>query len=484
MPAPEVRTSNGRVRGRWENGVAVFRGIPFAAAPVGPHRFAAPTPVTPWTGVREASRFGPAPPQPGRVTVGDEWLNLTVWTPDPGRAGLPVLVWISGGGYLACDSANPHLAGDVLAASGSVVVSAHYRTGAEGFLHLSGAPDNRGVLDQLAALLWVHDNIGSFGGDPGNVTAFGQSAGAGSIAALLCLPEAVGAFRRAILQSLPGTYFTSALATDIATEICAELGSKATAGALADVAPDDLVAASVLVKGRLPLRVDRWGAVAYTPTPFSPVVDGDVLPTTPWAALAAGIAGEVDLLIGHGRDEYSLLAAQLPHIADGDVDRLIEQLTPTPGSRRYRQAFPSLRSDDLREIALSDWCFRMPALHLAEAADRGGTPVWLYELRWGYGRQGASHSLDTLLVFGTTDIHGEVSAAGPDALATVAQLSSVLRAEHLAFAATGDPGWTRFRLPDRRTRVYDPQPTVDGYPEERSRDIWSEQTFFALDLQA
>ncbi|HZG96968.1 MAG TPA: carboxylesterase family protein, partial [Nocardioidaceae bacterium] len=182
MTAVEVRTSAGRVRGRWEDGVAVFRGVPFAAPPVGVHRFAAPAPVAPWVGVRDALGFGAPPPQPGRPTGDDEWLNLTVWTPDPGRAAIPVVVWISGGGYLACDSANPHLDGAAFAAAGAVVVSAHYRSGAEGFLRVAGAPDNRALLDQVAALVWVQDNIAAFGGDPGNVTAFGQSAGAGSIA--------------------------------------------------------------------------------------------------------------------------------------------------------------------------------------------------------------------------------------------------------------------------------------------------------------
>lgn len=266
-------------------------------------------------------------------------VNLTVWTPDPGRNDLPVVVWVSGGGYLACDSANPHLAGDTLARAGAVVVSAHYRSGAEGFLHVDGVPDNRGLLDQLAAFAWVQDTIAAFGGDPGNVTAFGQSAGAGSIAALLSMPSATGAFRRAILHSIPGTYFTPALAADISTEICAELGRGAAAADLVDVAPDDLVAATLVVKGRLPQYVDRWGAVAFTPTPFSPVVDGEVLTMAPWAALAAGVAADVELLIGHGRDEFSLLAAQLPHTDDAAVDVLIDALTPTPGAHRDRQAF-------------------------------------------------------------------------------------------------------------------------------------------------
>ena len=204
------------------------------------------------------------------------------------------------------------------------------------------------------------------------------------------------------------------------------------------------MAAVVRVKDRLPHRADRWGAVASTPTPFSPVVDGDVLPSAPWAGLAAGAASDVELLIGHGRDEYSLLAAELPDIDDADVDPLIEQLTPTPGARRYRAAFPAVVANELRETVLSDWLFRMPALHLAEAADRGGARVWLYELRWGFGPRGASHGLDTLLVFGTTDVVGEVTAAGPAALAECRQLSQTIRAEHLAFATVGDPGWARF----------------------------------------
>jgi para-nitrobenzyl esterase len=394
-----------------------------------------------------------------------------------------VLVWISGGGYLNCDSANPHLAGDTLAAAGAVVVSAHYRSGAEGFLRLDGVPDNRALLDQVAALDWVHTNIAAFGGDPGNVTVFGQSAGAGSIAALLVMPAAAGAFRRAILESIPETYFSPDLADDIAAEICGDLGRSPTFAAVADVAPDALVAAAAAVKGRLPQRADRWGAVAYTPTPFSPVVDGDVLPAPPWPALAAGTARGVELLIGHGRDEYSLLAAQLPDIDNADVAPLIDRLTPTPGASRYRTAFPDLAGNELRETVLSDWLFRMPALHLAEAAAIGGSRVWLYELRWGFGPRGASHGLDTLLVFGTTDVYGEVTAAGPAALARTQQLSRTIRADHLAFAANGDPGWPRFQGWERLTRVYDPEPALIRYPEERSRTIWRDRRFGVLEVR-
>lgn len=478
----EVRTAGGTVRGTEEDGVAVYRGIPFAAPPVGPHRFAAPQAAQPWAGVRDATRFGPPPPQPSHPTDGDDWLNLAVWTPDPGRSGLPVVVWISGGGYLNCNSANPHLTGVRLAAGGAVVVSPHYRSGAEGFGRIDGAPDNRGLLDQLAALRWVQENIAAFGGDPAEVTLIGQSAGAGSIAALLAMPAAAGLFRRAVLQSIPGTYFSPELAADIAVEVAAELGRAPNVDDLAGGTPDDLVEAARTVTGRLPQRADRWGAIACTPTPFSPVVDGEVLPAAPWAALAAGSARGVELLVGHTRDELSMLAARLGDIDDGAVDVLIDGLTPTPGAQRYRAAFPSATAGQLRETALADWLMRMPSLHLADAAHAGGARVWLYELCWGFGAAGASHGLDTLLMFGTAHIATGLMAAGPAAVAEAGRLSEVIRAEHLAFAATGDPGWAPYEPGGRATRVYAAEPTVAPYPEERSRVLWERRRFDVLGL--
>jgi para-nitrobenzyl esterase len=411
------------------------------------------------------------------VTDGGDWLNLAIWSPDPGRAALPVIVWISGGGYLNCNSANPHFAGDALAAAGAVVVSAHYRSGFEGLARVAGAPDNRALLDQVAALRWVQDNIAGFGGDPDNVTVLGQSAGAGSIAALLLMPAAAGTFRRAVLQSIPQTYFTPGFAEDIAAEICSEVGRRPTLADLAGVAPDDLVAAAETVNDRLPQSMDRWGPLAYTTTPFSPIVDGSTLSSTPWPALAAGAARDVELLIGHTRDEYRLLEAELPATDDAHAHALIDGLTPTPGARQYREAYPTATPRRLRETALSDWLYRMPALHLAEAAESGGARVWLYELRWGFGPQGASHGLDTLLVFGTVDVNREVTAAGPSTVAEAGELSASMRAELLAFATTGDPGWPRFRVGERSTRVYDPGRDVVPYPEAQSRALWSNQRF-------
>jgi len=208
---PEVRVAAGALRGRNESGVAVFKGIPFAEPPA---RFAAPEPVESWDGTRDALSNGPPPPQSGLFGTDalagspEGWLTANVWTPDL-ASNLPVMVWIQGGGYLFGTSGLPEYDGGGLARDGGVVlVTFNYRVGIEGFAQIEGTPANRGLLDQVAALEWVRDNIGAFGGDPDQVTVFGQSAGGGSVAALLAMPRAAGLFRRAIVQSMPSTFFT------------------------------------------------------------------------------------------------------------------------------------------------------------------------------------------------------------------------------------------------------------------------------------
>src|ERR1700753_1199779 len=232
MTGPGVRTAHGAVRGRLEDGLTVFRGIPFAQPPVGALRFQAPRPAEPWDGTRDALEFGAPPPQPqGRVVSAppgagdpDSWLTINVWSPDLTAGGLPVLVWIYGGAYVAGASSGRAYDGTVLARRGVVVVSFNYRLGMEGFAQLTGAPANRGLLDQVAALRWVQDNSAGFGGDPGQVTVFGESAGAGSVASLLAMPPAAGLFQRAIVQSLPGTFFSADLGADIATAAARDVG--------------------------------------------------------------------------------------------------------------------------------------------------------------------------------------------------------------------------------------------------------------------
>ncbi|WP_416562534.1 carboxylesterase/lipase family protein [Nocardia testacea] len=492
---PRIRTTAGTVLGRWEDTVAVFRGIPYAQPPFGALRFQAPAPARSWEGLRDASEFGPPVPQAGFATPmpggpGDraaDCLTLNVWTPDPSAAGLPVMVWIHGGAYQEGTSANPHVDGTVLAGSGVVVVSLNYRVGMEGFAHIIGAPANRGILDQAAALRWVQDNIAAFGGNPGNVTVFGQSAGAGCIAALMAMPTAAGLFHRAIPQSVPGTFFSPELAAAISTAIAAQAGTRATIEDLAGVDPRALVDAKNTILEKMPAFVDAWGPMALTPTPFSPVVDGEVLPEAPWPALAVGAARDIDLLVGHTRDEYRLFNTQLGiEMTDEQVDPILGRLAPGPdGNRRYRDFYPEATPSGLYELVHADWLFRMPTVHLADAQHACGGRAWLYELCWSFNReQGASHSLDFLLVFGTLHPDGVRAhrSAHPDAADQVTAVSRHMRTDWLNFATHGNPGWPHYNPADHTTRVYDTEPATRPYPEEPSRRIWSAHRFDTLPL--
>ncbi|MEU6179234.1 carboxylesterase/lipase family protein [Streptomyces coeruleorubidus] len=501
-PAPVVRTTAGSVRGRREEGLAVFRGIPFAAPPVGEDRFMAPRPAHAWDGIRDAYAFGPPPPQdlgnlggPGLLDVpeGDEWLTVNVWTPEPDAAARhPVMVWIYGGAYKLGHSGSPGYDARRIAADGDlVVVSLNYRVGMEGFAHIEGAPANRGLLDQVAALEWVRDNIEAFGGDPGQVTVFGESAGAGSGAALMAMPRAAGLFRRVIAQSVPGTFFSDALARDIGAALAAEVGLRPTVADLAAIAPRELTSAGESLSGKMLQYVDRWGQAAPTVTPFAPVVDGEVLPVTPWQALAAGAAKDVDLLVGHNRDEYRLfvaMAGQLGQISEERAAAALRLFAPGPdGEQAYRTAFPDASPGELYERVQTDWLFNMPSLHLAEAQRAGGGGAHVYELTWpapgNGGALGACHGLDIPLLFGTygADL-GLLLFAGTEPSAEAEALSSRFRASWTAFARSGDPGWPAYEETERLVQVLDAEPAVRVYPEETSRRLWEGYDFQALPL--
>ena len=207
--------------------------------------------------------------------------------------------------------ANPTYDGARLAAEArAVVVTVNYRVAVEVFLLVEGAPANRGLLDQAAALRWVADHVASFGGDPDNVTLFGQSAGAGCVAALLTMPEAKGSIARAIVQSLPRTYLSVDLARGVAMELVTDVGARATRDELAAFPPRQLVDAGDRLTRRLPNLHRRFGPLALTPSPYAPVIDGDTLTATPWSAVESGGARNVDLLVGHTRDEYRLFLAR------------------------------------------------------------------------------------------------------------------------------------------------------------------------------
>ncbi|MFG2718997.1 carboxylesterase/lipase family protein [Streptomyces sp. NPDC048416] len=500
--APEIRTTAGTVRGVRTDGIAVFRGIPYAQPPVGPLHLAPPAPALPWDGVRDALAFGPPPPQSLALGFGagpenpggsDDWLTVNVFSPDPSPAvRLPVLVWVYGGAYVVGSAEGPTYDGSALARRGAVVVTFNHRLGAEGYGHFAGAVPNRALLDQVAALEWVRDNIAAFGGDPGRVTVFGESAGAGAVAALLAMPRAAGLFHRAVAQSVPGTFFGAALAADVGASVAAELGLPATADALAPVTPAALRDAADAVLGKITQYASRWGRIAHAHLPFAPVVDGEVLPCTPWDALRDGRSRDVDLIAGHNRDEarlFTVMAGRYGKVTQEEADTTLTRFAPAPGGEAaYRAAYPDADPTTMQDLVMSDWLFRMPSLQLAEAHALGGGTTYAYELAWCAptlgGVLGACHGLDVPLVFG--NLRGGIAtvALGEEPPAEAGVVSDAMSGAWAAFAADGDPGWAPFRTGERLTRVFTAEPHTVPYPQEASRRIWAGHGFAAMELAA
>ena len=457
-----VATKLGRVRGRTRNGISEFWGIPYAAPPFGPHRFRAPQPARPWDGVRDALVPGHTVPKPSYAAPfdalipdvdlpGEDCLNLNVWTPDPSAGGLPVAVWVHGGAFVHGAGSVPVYAGDRFARDGVVCVTLNYRLGVDGFLHLPDAIPNRGLLDQIAALEWVRDNIAAFGGDPSAVTLFGESAGAMSAVCLLSIPRAEGLFRALIAQSgaghhvlLPGT------ATRVAGYFGDVLGVPATAESLADIPVERLVAAQVALSNQAALNPDpaRWGEIAANGLVYGPVVDGDVLPAPPIDAIAAGAGAGVGVLAGANTEEFRLFL--VPPGLIGHVDEAFLAIRSTAlglspdALATYRVGRPDATPGQLYEAVVTDWFFRIPAIRLLEArAD--GVPGYAYEFAWRTprfdGQLASCHGLELPFVFDTLDRPGWQSLTGPDAPQA---LADAMHSAWVAFIRDGDPGWAAY----------------------------------------
>ncbi|MCB5164212.1 carboxylesterase family protein [Streptomyces bambusae] len=458
---PEVTTTHGRVRGRTEDGIAVFRGIPYAAPPFGPLRFAAPVPPKPWEVIRETAVYGPTAPKvphtppydgllPDPSVPGDGCLNLNVWTPAPDRgARLPVMVWIHGGAFTRGSSAVPVYNGRAFARDGVVLVTVNYRLGVEGFGVFPDAPQNRGLRDQIAALEWVRDNIAAFGGDPARVTLFGESAGAISIGALLAAPRARGLYARAVLQSGAPEALPRDTVRAMVRRMAGSLKVPATAAAFAAADRGAVLAAQAAA-----LR--RSGPLIGGPA-FGIVVDGDVLPEDPRTALAAGRAAEgIPLLLGWTTEEYRLWLAPT-----GLLPRLnrLGPLTLGFGMlrsgrslaevRARRAAQPGEGAGDVIGQLLTDHLLRDPLRELARS--RTGTPCHVYEFAWTSGVEGmgACHALELGFVFDTLDVPESSWLAGPEA---PQELADRMHAAWVRFATDGDPGWPAWDSAERPYR--------------------------------
>ncbi|MEV7414455.1 carboxylesterase family protein [Streptomyces sp. NPDC089919] len=465
VTAVEVRTRQGTVRGTTRDGVAAFRGIPYAAPPVGDLLFAAPAPAAPWDGVREATAFGPTAPKapyeepfatllPDPVVPGDGCLNLNVWTPDPAPgARLPVMVWIHGGALTRGSSAVPVYDGSAFARDGVVLVSLNYRLGAAGYGLFPDAVPNRGLLDQIAALEWVRENIERFGGDPDRVTVFGESAGAISIGALLAAPPARGLFRQAVLQSGAPEATPRDKVRAITRRMAARLKVPATAAAFARQPVARLIEAQAAV-----LR--RSSPLIGGPA-FGIVEDGHTVPGDPLERLVSGrAAADVPLLLGWTTEEYRLWLA--PTGLLGHLDRLgpltlalgaARARTPLAAVRARAAASPGTGAGEVVGRLLTDHLLRDPLRRLAAAPARTA-PAHVYSFGWpsGIPGLGACHALELGFVFDTLGMPTADSLSGPGA---PQPLADAMHTAWVAYATTGEPGWTPWhRAPAAHTFTY------------------------------
>jgi para-nitrobenzyl esterase len=484
-----VSTAHGKVRGQEHHGVMSFLGIPYAASPTGALRFRAPVPPPAWEGILDADAFSATPPKPAYVAPfdvllaepdipGDDWLTVNVWT--PGGSARPVMVWIHGGAFSNGNSAIPEYDGHAFARDGVVLVSVNYRLGVDGFAFLPDAPANRGLLDQIAALEWVRDNIAAFGGDPGNVTVFGESAGAMSITTLLSMPRARGLFAKAITQS--GAAQAAAEPADaalVSKELGVALGLDATAASLAEVALPTLIGAQAAVRDALSAQPDpgRFGAsIVASSMAFVPVIDGDVIPAHPMAAIAAGAGADVPLLTGTTTEEYRLFL--IPNglaalITDDLLAGLLAALRISPPvADLYRANRSAATPGDILAALITDKFFRLPALAVAEARIAGPAPTYVYEFAWPspVGGLGACHSLEIPFVFDNLSSSGAELVVGAE---SPQHLADQMHEAWISFARTGDPGWPAFdeAYPVRVFR--DADGAVERDPRADERRIWS-----------
>jgi carboxylesterase type B len=487
-----VSTRYGLVRGSAAEGVHAFKGVAYAAPPFGVDRFQAPRRVGPWSGVRDALVHGPTPPQltlppPFDVIMpmipGEDCLNLNIWSPDLGSARLPVLVWIPGGAFEAGGAVVYE--GSRFARDGVVCVTVNYRVGSDGFLALGDGVANLGLLDQVAALEWVQENIAAFGGDPGNVTIFGESAGATSVATLLSMPRAEGLFHRAIAQSpVFGTadqLMSAATAREVGRLLARTLGVEATREAVAAVPLERLLAAQAEMKADLMAHPDpqRWGGEVLTSMMlWQPVIDGDVVPARPFDRIAAGAGADVEVVVGTNVDEWRLFLASTGAIEQVTAEALAAAvagygLPVDPTLAAYRTAHPGAGPGDLLAAVQTDWYCRLPAIRLADAhATSRRSATYMYEFAWRSpqfnGLLGACHGLEIDFVFDTIGKDSEL-LLGTD---PPQELADMMHAAWVSFAATGDCGWSAYDPVRRATMRFDAVSGPVDDPRSVERALW------------
>jgi len=503
-----VETNCGRIRGSADNGINVFRGVPYAESPEGEGRFTAPRELQPWAGVRDAFEFGnramqdenafAMPPAMLKLFAGRELppmsencLVLNVWTPavNDGRKR-PVMFWCHGGAFISGSGDSPWYEGTNLCRKRDVVVvTINHRLGAFGYLHLGefggeefAASGNAGMLDIVAALKWVRDNIAAFGGDAGNVTIFGESGGGAKVSVLMAMPAAHGLFHKAIIQSGPAVQMASRDdAAETARQLLGELGLSA--GNLSELrkfpAPKLAQAQAAVLK-----KVSMMSFSNRRRVGFNPVVDGKYLPGGPFEPVAPAISANVPLMIGTNKDEMTLFFAFAPWLEELDEAAMRKRVQMFVGDQAdriiepYRRARPN---DSLRDLVMAiatDHAMRMPSLVTADRkVVQHAAPVFVYMFTWETpvldGRLKSPHALEIPFVFDTVQSSG-LTGDSP----TRFPLADKMSRAWLAFVRTGSPNhegipyWPQYSTERRPTMIFDDGCRVESDPYQAERQAW------------
>lgn len=464
MQEPVVRTTKGLIEGRVVNAIYVFKGIPYAVPPTGNLRWMPPQPISPWEGKRTAFEFGPisiqpemaVPPPGGGFTApepqSEDCLYLNVWTPGLEDKKRPVMVWIHGGAFNIGSGSSPMYDCTSMAAKGDVVmVTLNYRLGELGFLRLKDitkgaipSTGNEGLLDQVAALHWVKDTISSFGGDPDNVTVFGESAGAMSIGCLLAMPAAKGLFQKAILESGVGsTSIPLESANAAANEFLSILGIKEH-----DAESLMTLTTGQILEADLQMRMPAAPGGAPKLTAVAPVIDGDVITGVPNEMVKQGYCKEVATIVGTNLDEYRLFAMMEPPdtvVDDKEVKRRLSEFIEEKSIKSilsvYREYLVKRRepsgNKEILSAILTDLMFRIPALEFVEAQTMNGQKAtYNYLFTWSNPNGnplGACHALEMGFVFGA--LEPMFCGIGADA----EKLSASIQDAWFNFARKGSP---------------------------------------------